>query len=358
MPQSKRTWYAMSAKDTHSTIYIYEEIGYWGITATAFAKDLEALGDVNTITLHLNTPGGSVADGTAIYNVLKNHKASVTVEIDGYALSMGSIIALAGDTIKMAENALFMIHNPSGIAFGDADKLHKSAGIMDKHKQAMLNTYQSKTGMERQALSKMMDDETWFSADEALESGFIDEVTGVVELVASANTQQFVADLELKNQPSDFLGSVKAQDVLNYGLITAFKKFVSNFHKTQTKQEKKETNPMNIKDLKALFSAKKDADTAYQVAATANPDLAKQMSADDKDTAPNADDSLETVPNADESPTILKLVDQVKSLESQLATANQNHEALIAKLGTTIEDFNRDEADGGANGNTDTDGVY
>lgn len=115
---------------------------------------------------------------------------------------------------------------------------------------------------------------------------------------------------------------------------------------------------MNIKDLKALFSAKKDADTAYQVAATANPDLAKQMSADDKDTTPNADDSPETVPNADESPAILKLVDQVKSLESQLATANQNHEALIAKLGTTIEDFNRDEADGGANGNTDTDGVF
>ena len=115
---------------------------------------------------------------------------------------------------------------------------------------------------------------------------------------------------------------------------------------------------MNIKDLKALFSTKTNADSAYQAAVDANPDLAKQMSADDKDTAPNADDSLETVPNADESPAILKLVDQVKNLESQLATANQNHEALIAKLGTTIEDFNRDEADGGANGNTDTDGVF
>ena len=335
----------MSAKDTHGTIYIYEEIGYWGVTSKSFAKELVALGDINTITLHLNTPGGSVGDGTAIYNALKNHKASVTVEIDGYALSMGSIIALAGDTIKMADNALFMIHNPSSIAFGDADEMHRAAGIMDKHKQAMLNTYQSKTGMERQALSKMMDDETWFSADEALESGFIDEVTGTVELVASANTQQFVADLELKNQPSDFLGSVKAQDVhLHYGLITAFKKFVSNFNKTQ---EKKETDTMTIKDLKALFSAKKDADTTYQVAVDANPELAKQMSADDKD----------TVPNADESPSILKLVDQVKSLESQLAITNQNHEALIAQLGATIESFNRDPADGGAN-NTDTDGIF
>lgn len=356
MPKNKQTWYSMSAKDTHGTIYIYEEIGYWGVTSASFAKELVSLGDINTITLHLNTPGGSVGDGTAIYNALKNHKASVTVEIDGYALSMGSIIALAGDTIKMADNALFMIHNPWGIAFGDADEMRKSADITDKHKQAMLNTYQSKTGMDRNKLSKMMNDETWLTAEEALAYGFIDEVTDAVELAASANTQQFVHDLNLKNQPDNFLSPVKTNDVqVHLGLITAFKKLVSNFNKTQ---EKKETNPMNIKDLKALFSAKKDADSAYQVAVDANPDLAKQMSADDKDTTPNADDSPETVPNADESPAILKLVDQVKSLESQLATANQNHEALIVKLGTTIEDFNRDEADGGANGNTDTDGVF
>ena len=359
MPKNNQTWYSMSAINTHGTIYIYEEIGVWGVTSASFAKELTALGDISTITLHLNTPGGSVADGTAIYNALKNHKATVTVEIDGYALSMGSIIALAGDTIKMAENALFMIHNPSSIAFGDGDELRKSADITDKHKEAMLNTYQAKTGIERKELSKMMDDETWFSATEALESGFIDEVTGAVELVASANTQQFVADLGLKNQPSNFLNPF--DDVpkhLHNQLITAFKKFVANFNKPQQKQEKKEIIPMNIKDLKALFHAKKDAESAYQVAADANPELARQIDADGKDIAPDADDSPKAGVSADESQTILKLVDQVASLKSQLETTNKNHDELIAKLGATIESFNRDEADGGANGNTDTDGVY
>ena len=196
-----------------------------GVTAASFAKELVALGDISTITLHLNTPGGSVGDGTAIYNALKNHKATVTVEIDGYALSMGSIIALAGDTIKMSSNALFMIHNPSGIVFGDAEDMRKSANVTDKHKEAMLNTYQARTGIDRNKLSKMMNDETWFTADEALDNGFIDEVTDPVELAASANTQQFMSDLNLKHQPDGFLNS-EPNIKVNPGLITAFKNFV------------------------------------------------------------------------------------------------------------------------------------
>lgn len=345
MPKSNQTWYSISAKESHGTIYIYEQIGYWGVSAASFAKELVALGDITTITLHLNTPGGSVSDGTAIYNALKNHKAIATVEIDGYALSVGSIIALAGDTIKMADNALFMIHNPAGLVFGDADDMRKSADVTDKHKEAMLNTYEAKTGTNRKKLSQMMDDETWFTANEALDVGFIDEVIDAVELAASANTQQFMHDLGLKNQPTNFLNTAKADDIqVHPGLIAAFKKFVSNFNKTQEKQEQ---TTMNIKDLKALFSAKKDADTAYEVAADANPDLAQQIIAEDVPTEPNTDNEA-----------IQTLTDTVKTLTDQLAIANQNHEDLVAKLDGTVESFNRDEADGGANGNTDTDGVY
>jgi ATP-dependent Clp endopeptidase proteolytic subunit ClpP len=347
-----QTWYSMAAKGSHGTIYIYEEIGYWGVTAARFAKELVDLGDIKTITLHLNTPGGSVGDGTAIYNVLKNHEAIVTVEIDGYALSMGSIIALAGDVVKMADNALFMIHNPWGVAFGDADEMRKSADINDKHKEAMLNTYQAKTGLERNKLSQMMDDETWFTATEALNSGFIDEVTGAIELVATANTQQFIHNLDLKNQPNNFLN---AQDnvQLNFGLITAFKKFVSNFNNNQEKQEK---STMNIDDLKALFSAKTDSNKAYQVAAEANPDLAKQIDVKKSELAAEVEVE-DDAPDSDNT-AVLALSEKVESLTTQLATTNKNHEDLIAKLALTVESFNRDEADGSADSNTSTDGVY
>jgi len=347
-----QTWYSMDAKDKNASIYIYEEIGFWGVTAKSFIQDLKALGDIDNITLHLHTPGGSVGDGTAIYNSIKNHKATVTVEIEGYALSMGSIIALAGDTVKMADNALLMIHNPMGFVFGDAHEMHKQADTTEKHKEIMLNTYQAKTGLNRDILSKMMDDETWFTADEALENGFIDEVIDAVKLVASANTQKFINDLNLKNQPINFLGTVKANDINpTDGLITAFKKFVSHFPK-----QKKETNPMTIQDLKALFNAKKDTNTAYQAAAAAHPDLANQISVGEDETPKANNPKIEPEPDVD----VVALGDKIDILAKQLATTNQNHQDLVLKLSATIENFKRDESTGiGISTDTaDTDDIY
>lgn len=196
-----KKWYEMKAKGAQKgEISIYDEIGLWGISAKDFTTDLKALGDIKVLDVHINSPGGSVTDGIAIYNSLKQHAARVNVHIDGIALSMGSVIAMAGDFIYMAENALFMIHNPWGGAMGDADELRKTADVMDKMKNSLIISYKTKTGMEESDISALMDAETWMSAAEALELGFIDEVSAEMDIAASFDMGKF----DYKNMPQNF----------------------------------------------------------------------------------------------------------------------------------------------------------
>lgn len=182
-------WYEIrNAAGDKAEVFIYDRIGesFWdeGITAKQFAQDLRAI-TATQIDLHLNSPGGSVFDGQAIYNALLRHPASVTTYIDGLAASIASVIALAGDHVVMADNALFMIHNPSAAARGDANEMRKMADLLDKVCGVMVNTYEDKTGMDRDELEAAVDAETWYTAAEALEAGFIDEI-GVEQAIAAA----------------------------------------------------------------------------------------------------------------------------------------------------------------------------
>ena len=166
-------------------IYVFDEIGYWGVTAKDFARDLKEVKPNGSIDLHINSPGGSVTDGIAIYNLLKNHSSTVNVIIDGLAASMASVIAMAGDTITMPENALMMIHNPWGGAMGDADELRKTAEILDKMKSALISAYSAKTGKDADEIGQLMDAETWMTGSEAVEMGFATQVSAEVKLAAS-----------------------------------------------------------------------------------------------------------------------------------------------------------------------------
>jgi len=186
------SWYSIQAKGAQKAdILIYDEIGFWGVSAKDFATDIKALGEIKLLNVFINSPGGSVIDGTAIYNTLKNHVARIIVHIDGVALSMGSLIAMAGDHIAMAENGLMMVHNPQGGAAGESKDLRKTAEVMDKMKANMANTYAARTGIDVETVNGLMDDETWMNADEALDFGFIDEVSGEVELAASFDPTKF-----------------------------------------------------------------------------------------------------------------------------------------------------------------------
>lgn len=184
-----RTWYEIrNAADDVAEVFIYDDIGesFWteGVTAKNFLNELAGI-TAPRINLHLNSPGGSVFDGVAIYNALKRHPAQVVSHIDGLAASIASIIALAGDRVVMASNSLFMIHNPWGGVQGDANEMRKMADVLDKIRDTLAATYMERTGMEREAVLAAMDAETWYNASEAYAAGFVDEVGTEIKAAAS-----------------------------------------------------------------------------------------------------------------------------------------------------------------------------
>lgn len=161
-------------------IYIYEEIGegwFGGITAKSFSESMKELGNVSALDIYINSPGGSVFDGIAIYNQIKRFSGEKIVHIDGIAASIASVIAMAGDKVKIAANGMVMIHDPWSIAFGTADEMRKMADSLDKVRDTILDTYVIATEGDRQAISDLMAAETWLSADEAVAQGFADEKT-------------------------------------------------------------------------------------------------------------------------------------------------------------------------------------
>lgn len=192
---SPRKWYSMKAEeDDAAEIMIYDVIGadwYGGITAKQFVEDLNNLGDVKTIRLRINSPGGDVFDGTAIYNALVSHKARIEVSIDGLAASMATVVAMAGDHISMPENAMMMIHNPWTLAMGDANEMRKVADVLDKAKVGLIAAYARQTGKDAEEISKLMDEETWMTGKEASEKGFTDEMTEPVKLAAKFDLSGF-----------------------------------------------------------------------------------------------------------------------------------------------------------------------
>lgn len=175
--------------DRKAEVLIYDQIGNGffteGVTAKNFVNDLNNLGDVDEIDVRINSPGGSVIEGIAIYNALERHSAKINVHIDGAALSMASGIAMAGDTINMAENAMMMVHNPIGGGFGEASDLRKQANVLDKLKDSLTVAYVNRTGKTKDEISDLMTAETWMDADEAVKSGFADNKTEETDVVAS-----------------------------------------------------------------------------------------------------------------------------------------------------------------------------
>lgn len=168
--------------DSAADIFLYDIIGdSWdGTTAKQFAKDLKALGDIQTLNIYINSDGGSVVDGTAIYNQLRRHRARKVVTVDGLAASIASVIAMVGDEIRMPKNSRMMIHDAwaAAIIMGTAadfrDTGNKIADILETSTRTILNTYVDRTGTSAEKIRKMMADETWLTAEEAVALGFAD----------------------------------------------------------------------------------------------------------------------------------------------------------------------------------------
>ena len=161
------------ADDGATQIDLYSEIGFFGVTAADFRRTLNQAGDIR---LRINSPGGDVFDGIAIYNDLVDHPGKVDVEISGMAASAASIIAMAGDTVKIHESDSIMIHNAWGIVIGNRHDLEQVSGLLTDIDKALARIYADRTGLGIRAIAQMMDDETWMFGKKAVENGFADEM--------------------------------------------------------------------------------------------------------------------------------------------------------------------------------------
>lgn len=181
--------------DDKAEILIYGEIGadFWGEgnDPKKFAEQLQQI-KASTLTVRINSGGGDLFAGLAMYSALKQFKGKVVTYIDGLAASAASIIAMAGNEVIMPKNAILMIHNASTVSYGDHNQFRKLADDMETSTNAMVETYMAKTGMSSEVIKAMMDAETYLSANDALAQGFIDSIDEDIQLSASINNGEIV----------------------------------------------------------------------------------------------------------------------------------------------------------------------
>lgn len=210
---NKKFWDIKAAVEKVGEVYIYGSIVRYrwddeDTTAMSFKKDLEALGDVDTLNLYINSPGGSVFQAQAIYSILKRHSAQKNAYIDGIAASAASFLIMAADKIIMPKNATMMVHNPLTIVIGNAKELRKEADALDKITVGMIESYLSHTSdkITEDKLKDLLDAETWLTAQECLDYGFADEIIEAKEVAACIDPDIFAA---YKNVPESLLKSLE-----------------------------------------------------------------------------------------------------------------------------------------------------
>jgi ATP-dependent Clp endopeptidase proteolytic subunit ClpP len=185
-------FHVVAKADGVAEITIYDVIDrYYGISAAAIYDQLKALGSIKSIRVRLNSNGGSVFEGIAIYNLLKQHSARVNVRIDGLAASMASIIAMAGDDIEIGDGAYLMIHDPLGSVRGDSADMREMADLLDKMRDQLVGIYARRTSQSEEQIKEWMKAETWMTADEAIANRFADRSVAGLQVAAVAPVDLF-----------------------------------------------------------------------------------------------------------------------------------------------------------------------
>lgn len=195
-----KSWFDFNAgADGSAEISIFGEIGGYGVSAASFKEQLTALGGVSEIRLSINSAGGDIPTGFAIYNMLNRHPANKVVTIEGLAASMASVIAAAGNEVVMPSNAMLMIHNPWGSVVGGVEEIQSFGNALKIMQDNIARAYKDRTGLALPVIRGMMDRETWLSAKDAVSKGFADTIEKPVALDAKAfNLTRFI------NVPASF----------------------------------------------------------------------------------------------------------------------------------------------------------
>jgi ATP-dependent Clp endopeptidase proteolytic subunit ClpP len=202
-----KSWYTIkaSAAGGPAEIMIYDEIGYWGITAKKFVSDLKNISDATSINLRINSPGGDVFDGIAIYNALKGLGIPITTYVDGLAASMASVIAMVGNPVIMPENAMMMVHKPWGASSGDANAMRDYADLLDKVESVLIPAYTAKTGKSHDEIAALLEEETWLSGAECVAHGFADQLIESVRAMACIESKRIE---EFERMPESLKGMI------------------------------------------------------------------------------------------------------------------------------------------------------
>ena len=172
-----------ASAEAPAVLSIYDEIGFWGVQAKDFISELSGI-TAKVVNVEINSPGGDVFAGLAIYNALKSSGKEIVVKVMGVAASAASLIAMAGDKIIMPKNTFMMVHNPWSFAMGNADELRDTADTLDKIGASLQATYVSRTGQSEDKIKELLSKDTWLTADESLELGFATEVVDDIKAMA------------------------------------------------------------------------------------------------------------------------------------------------------------------------------
>jgi len=223
--REKPFWEIKNAANDTGEVYIYGEIASYKwddatTTAASFKKDLDALGDIKTLNIYINSPGGSVFQGQAIYSILKRHTAKKHVYVDGIAASIASVLAMAGDAIFMPKNAMMMVHNAWTYTMGNSKDLRKTADDLDKINESLVAAYMQKVNIVEDKLKELLDAETWLTAQECFDYGFCTELVDEKQVAASINAEIFA---QYKNVPETLKGGESLDDSERQSLIDACK---------------------------------------------------------------------------------------------------------------------------------------
>ncbi|WP_196007894.1 head maturation protease, ClpP-related [Clostridium tyrobutyricum] len=249
MSKGKKFW-KFNAKENsdEGELLLYGDISdstWWGdeITPKNFKEELDSLGDIKTLNVYINSGGGDVFAGQAIYSMLKRHSATVNVYVDGLAASIASIIAMAGDNVKMPKNAMLMVHNPWSFGMGNANDFRKLADDLDKVRESMISVYEDKTGMEKEKIVELLDAETWMTAEKAVEFGFADEIEEEKQVAASLNNRIFA------------INGLKV-DITRYKNLQVGKIQFKESIPSESKINKLKEQPVNVEEIKEKVTDK------------------------------------------------------------------------------------------------------
>lgn len=190
-PLDRSDWYKIEAlSDDDAEILIYDLIGWPFNDAGEFARSLAGI-SAKTITVRINSPGGDVFDAISIFNALQSHKAKIITRIESLAASSASFVALAGKEVQAYRNAMMMIHEPWVYSAGNQYDLREIAGILEKISGNMVDIYAANSSVGKRELRDMMKNETWFTAKEAMDKGFIDTIVDGKAVKAAFDLSMF-----------------------------------------------------------------------------------------------------------------------------------------------------------------------